>query len=71
VIVTADADDETRVEKVDLWVDGVLRGIDLTAPHELTWNTAGVSAGTHTLELRAYDIDVRIATRRITVTVSR
>jgi hypothetical protein len=70
VVVKADADDDTRVEKVDLWVDGVLRGIDRTAPYDLTWSTAGVSAGTHALELRAYDIDGRIAKRRITVTVT-
>ena len=70
VVVKADADDDTRVEKVDLWVDGVLRGIDRTAPYELTWNTAGVSTGTHTLELRAYDLDGRIAKRQMTVTVT-
>jgi hypothetical protein len=58
------------VEKVDLWVDGVLRGIDRTAPYDLTWSTAGVSAGTHTLELRAYDVAGRKATRKTTVTVA-
>jgi hypothetical protein len=70
VVVKADADDDTRVAKVDLWVDGVLSGIDRFVPYDLTWNTGGVAAGTHTLELRAYDIDGRIAKRRITVTVA-
>ena len=69
VIVKADAGDDTRVEKVDLWVDGVLRGTDLTAPYSFTWNTSGQAAGAHALELRAYDIDGGRATKGITVTV--
>jgi hypothetical protein len=68
VTVRADASDDTRVEKVDLRIDGVLRSIDLTAPYAFTWNTTSETAGAHTLELRAYDIDGRSATKRISVT---
>src|SRR6185295_7093684 len=55
-LVTAQATDDVRVEKVDLWVDGALAQIDTTSPYEFTWNTTNVLDGSHTLELRAYDI---------------
>jgi acid phosphatase type 7 len=70
VTIKGEAHDDTRVEKVDLWVDGVLRAIDVTAPYSFSWNTGREAAGTHGVELRAYDIDGRRATKRITVTVS-
>ena len=50
------ATDDVRVEKVDLWIDQQLAAIDLQAPYEFTWNTAIVADGSHTIELRAYDI---------------
>ena len=67
VSVQASASDDIAVEKVDLWVDGALYAIDATAPYAFQWNTAAVAAGTHTLELRAYDIDGRRSTRTQTV----
>jgi hypothetical protein len=67
--IQANASDDTLVEKVDFWIDGVLRGIDLTSPYAFTWNTTSETAGAHTIELRVYDIDGRIATRRISVMV--
>ena len=70
VTVRADARDDTRVEKVDLWIDGALRSIDRTAPYAFAWNASAEKDGAHTIELRAYDIDGRIATKRISVTVS-
>ena len=67
VAVQANASDDIAVEKVDLWVDGVLYGIDTASPYAFQWNTAGVAAGTHTLELRAYDADGRRSARTQTV----
>jgi len=69
VSVTGSASDDVRVEKVDLWVDGGLVAIDLTAPYTFTWDTATTAAGTHNLELRAYDINGRraAASRQVTV----
>jgi hypothetical protein len=69
VTVSAAADDDTRVEKVDLWIDGRLRAIDLTAPYSFAWNSALEGAGAHTIQLRAYDIDGRHAATSRTVTV--
>jgi hypothetical protein len=69
VTVQANASDDVRVEKVDLWIDGVLRGIDLAAPYQFAWNTGTETAGPHTLQLRTSDIDGKRAANTITVTV--
>ena len=69
-LVHGTATDDVRVEKVDLWVDGALAQIDTTAPYDFTWNTTAVPDGSHTLELRAYDIaGNRVSTGTRTVTV--
>jgi hypothetical protein len=63
------ATDDRRVEKVDLWVDGQLRSIDLAAPYSFTLDTSTLSNGSHTLQARAYDIAGKrtIASRTVTV----
>ena len=71
VTIRATATDDIRVEKVDFWVDGVLRAIDRTASYSYTWNSGSVAAGTHRIEARAYDIDGnRVASNPITVTTT-
>ena len=69
VTVSASASDDVRVEKVDLWIDGRLHAIDTTAPYAFAWDTRTAAAGSHALELRAYDIDGKRATSSRTVTV--
>ncbi len=64
------ADDDARVEKVDLWIDGVQQAIDLTEPYSFTIDSTALSNGTHVLEARAHDLDGRRATASRTVTVS-
>jgi hypothetical protein len=68
--VSIDASDDVAVEKVDLWIDGVLYAIDTTAPYEFLWDPSGVSSGTHTLQARAYDIDGNHVSTTETVTVA-
>src|SRR5688572_3810733 len=69
-LVRVQASDDVRVEKVDLWIDGVLRMIDLQAPYEFLWNTTALADGSHTIEARAYDIDGnRVSTGTRTVNV--
>jgi len=63
------AADDVRVEKVDLWVDGQLRAIDLTAPYSFSLDTRTLADGSRTLEARAYDIDGKRAGARHNVTV--
>ncbi|HEY7496928.1 MAG TPA: Ig-like domain-containing protein [Vicinamibacterales bacterium] len=68
--VDVTADDDSRVEKVDLLVDGQLRSIDLAAPYSFPLDTTTLSNGSHTLQARAHDIDGRRTTASRTVTVS-
>ena len=68
--IDVDADDDSRIEKVDLWVDGQLRSIDLAAPYSFSLNTTTLANGTHTIEVRAHDIDGKRATATKTVTVA-
>jgi hypothetical protein len=64
------ADDDTRVEKVDLWVDGQLRSTDLTEPYAFSLDTTAMADGSHTLQARVYDIDGRRTSVSRTVTVA-
>jgi hypothetical protein len=68
--IDVSADDDSRVEKVDLWIDGQLRSIDLASPYSFSLDTTMLSNGSHTIEARAYDIDGRRATATRTVTVT-
>ena len=55
VTVLMSASDNVGVTRVELSVDGVLFGVDATAPYSLSWDTTATSNGDHTLEARAYD----------------
>ena len=68
--VAISASDDSRVEKVDLWVDGRLQAIDLTAPYSFSLETMALANGSHALQARAYDIDGKGASASRTVTVS-
>ena len=68
--VSVSADDDVRVEKVDLWLDGQLRAIDLTEPYSFTIDTTTLTDGTHSIEARAYDIDGKRASAARSVRVS-
>ena len=69
IAVNISATDDTRVEKVDLFVDGGLVGLDRTSPYAVSWNSRTVPAGTHTLEARAYDLaGNRVSSAKVTVT---
>ena len=48
--ILVSADDDARVEKVDLWIDGVQQAIDLTEPYSFTINSTALSNGTHTFQ---------------------
>jgi hypothetical protein len=64
------ADDDTRVEKVDLWIDGLQQAIDLTAPYDFTIDSTALANGSHTIQARAYDLGGRRTSVSRTVTVS-
>jgi hypothetical protein len=60
VQVQVTATDDVKVEKVDLYVDGVLKSIDTAAPYTIDLDTTTLSDGTHVLEARAVDIAGRV-----------
>jgi len=56
ISVTADATDNVAVAGVQFFLDGNLLGAeDTAAPYAITWNTASVPNGSHTLTARARD----------------
>ena len=55
VSVTASASDNVGVTRVELLVDGAVSATRTTSPYVFSWNTAGVTNGSHTLQSRAYD----------------
>jgi len=69
VNVAISAADDTRVEKVNLYVDGKLVGYDRSASYSVPWNSRTVAAGAHVLEARAYDLAGNVTTSaKVTVT---
>jgi hypothetical protein len=55
VAVNASASDNVGVTKVELYVRGTLMATDLTSPYAFSWNTAGMTDGSATLQAKAYD----------------
>jgi hypothetical protein len=69
--VTASASDAVGVTKVEFYVDGALASTDTASPFVFTWNTAGVSNGSHSLMAKAYDAANNVSSDNDTsVTVS-
>jgi len=48
-------DTDGSISKVDFYVDGVVVGNDLAMPYEYSWNTTGVTNGSHSLKAVAVD----------------
>ena len=55
ISVTADADDNVGVDRVELWVDGELVGTDTSAPWEFVIAPDDITDGPHYLTVRAVD----------------
>ncbi|MFP2908599.1 M20/M25/M40 family metallo-hydrolase [Pyxidicoccus sp. 3LFB2] len=55
VTVSATAADENGVSRLELLVDGAVRGTDSEAPFSFAWDTAAATNGAHTLTVRAVD----------------
>ncbi|KFE64004.1 Ig-like domain-containing protein [Hyalangium minutum] len=71
-LVTAAADDDLAVAKVEFFADGTLIGTDTSAPYEVSWNTSGLTDGAHTLTAKAYDTGGRAGnSAAVAVTVDK
>jgi len=53
ITVTADAYDEEGIEKVEFYIDGILKYNDTEQPYEWIWN--GFAIGKHEIKAVAYD----------------
>jgi hypothetical protein len=55
VTVSVSASDDTRVVRVELYVDNVLQASSTSAPFDTKWNTRKTKAGAHSVQCKAYD----------------
>lgn len=63
VNVVVDAIDDTGVDSVQFFVDGILTSTDIDEPWSFSWNTAPYDSGsTHTLYMKGYDAAGNIGT---------
>lgn len=62
VTLTASAQDDLAVERVEFFADGVRVGTDTSAPYEASWNSASVPDGVHSLSAKAYDASGHVGT---------
>lgn len=65
--ISATATDNISVSKVEFYIDNVLTSTSLASPYGFTKNSADLSAGTHTIEARAYDPSGNVGTSKISV----
>jgi Leucine-rich repeat (LRR) protein len=55
VLIQTTTNNNVSVSKVEFYVDDALKGASSSAPFQYTWKTDGLSWGTHTLQVKAYD----------------
>jgi len=56
ITIQATATSQLGVSKIEFYVDNTKIGEDTSSPYEISWNTAQVSDGDHTIKAKAYDI---------------
>lgn len=69
VTVQTSASDNVGVSSVSLSVDGAASGTDTSSPYNFSWNTTGVSIGSHTLTATARDAAGNSSSSSVVVTV--
>ncbi|NWJ41769.1 MAG: M4 family metallopeptidase [Geothrix sp.] len=55
ITLSATATDNVGVTKVEFYIDGALVGTSTTSPYSVTYNSANLANGTHSLVAKAYD----------------
>lgn len=68
VTLSADASDNVAVSKVDFLVDGAVVGTDSSAPYSVSWDSAQVANGGHTVTARAVDTSSNTASSSRSIT---
>ncbi|MBI5545475.1 MAG: Ig-like domain-containing protein, partial [Deltaproteobacteria bacterium] len=69
IVATAEAAAGRTIAKVELLVDGALLATDTSLPYEHLWQTAGGTAGTHTIRAVATDDAGRSAQSEVELTL--
>ncbi|MCP4220554.1 MAG: S8 family serine peptidase [bacterium] len=68
--IEASTSNDAAVQRVEFYVDDVLKSTDTAAPWQLDWNTAEHTDGPCELRVMAYDVNQRPTLERITVLVN-
>jgi hypothetical protein len=69
--ITADADDDKGVDRVELWLGGTRLDSDSHGPYTTRANAGRLRSGTYTVSARAFDADGEAASEALTVRVAR
>ena len=69
VALSANANDDLGVTKVEFYIDGELDSTDIAVPYEATWYATYYTKGNHTITAKAYDEMGNIGTVTVTVSV--
>jgi Bacterial Ig domain len=67
VAVSVNASDNVGVARVDLLVNGVTVGSDISAPYQFSWNSTGIANGAAQLKAVAYDAAGNLAQSAIVI----
>ncbi|HYV43892.1 MAG TPA: PHB depolymerase family esterase [Myxococcaceae bacterium] len=70
ITLSATASDNVGVSRVELSVDGSVVGTSTAPPYQVSWNTASVGNGGHTVTAKAFDAAGNSASSSSSVTVS-
>jgi hypothetical protein len=71
VSVTVDAQDNIGIQRVEFYIDGLLRVTDTSRPYRYDWDTTGFGdGGTHTIYVKAFDFAGNNTAQLVTVTVN-
>ena len=55
VALSADASDNTSVNRVEFYVDGTKIGTDAQSPYSVEWNSTSATNGSHNIQAKAFD----------------
>ena len=69
VSLNVSASDNVGVDKVEFYVNGVLKATDTSSPYAYSWDTSSLSPGAYTLMSKAYDAAGNVSQTTKSVTV--
>ncbi len=67
VSISASASDDQGIDRVEFYIDGVLKFVDREAPYGFVWDSSSVVDGDHRIMATAYDTSNQASSEQITV----